>query len=150
MYALLHVHEEQHDVALDDGQLDLGPDGSAQRVVRAGHHASRVHQPKPPAVPLHRAEVPIPRDPRLVVHDCLPAADQAVEERGLADVGPADDGDRGGAPPRPTHGPSPTPERGTREAERGTTDRAPCPKSSTLVPRSAFRLPRSTSTSAKS
>src|SRR2546422_7673019 len=62
-----------------------------------GHNPAGIDQPKPPAVPFRGSEVAIARHTRLGVHDGLAAPDDAVEERRLADVGAADDGDCGDA-----------------------------------------------------
>ena len=40
-----------------------------------------------------RAEAPVARHARLVIHQRELLADQAVEQGRLADIGPADDGD---------------------------------------------------------
>src|SRR5882762_2787843 len=138
MHPLLDVDEEQHDIARGHRRLDLDPDRTVELVVGARHHPARVHQPKPPSVPLGRAEMPIARDARASVHDRIPAPDESIEQRRLADVGAADDGDRRGAALHPPFPPS-NAERGARNAELWSP-----------VPTSAFPLPSSPSTSAKS
>src|SRR5256885_13705125 len=82
--------------------------------------------------------MPIARDARAGVHDRVPAPDQPVEQRRLADVGPADDGDGGGA----VHTlPFPTPWCGVRNGECG---------ASPSIPHSALRTPHSLTASTKS
>src|SRR5205823_14815811 len=108
-------------------------------VVRPRHHTARVHQPEPPSVPLGGAEMPIAGDARAGVHDRVPAPDQSVEQRRLADVGAADDGDGGGGALHPC--PTPNAARGSGNAER---------EADQSVPRSAFRVPSSPKASAKS
>src|SRR5262249_30985887 len=91
--ALSRVDDEQNDVGLVDGRqhlaahaLDEGLDGGG--IEPAGVDHRRLPAPeRPPAVE------PVPRHPGHVAHQRLPAADQAIEERRLADVGPADDGE---------------------------------------------------------
>src|SRR5207237_6062381 len=132
------IDPENHDIAHGHRGFDLAPHGAVELVVRARHHPARVHQPKPLSVPLGRAKMPIARDSRTGVHDRIPASDEPVEQRRFADVGPADDRDGGGAPhPCPT----PNAERGSGNAER---------EAGAPVPRSAFRVPSSPKTSAKS
>src|SRR6266478_4098207 len=67
------------------------------RIDRSGDQASGIHEPKPAAIPLGGGEMTVARHTRLGVHDRLAPPDDAVEERGLADVGPADDGNGGDA-----------------------------------------------------
>src|SRR5207249_7445411 len=146
------VYEEQHHIALGYRRLDLGPDRAVQRVGRVRHHASRIHQPKPSSVPLDGAEVPIARDARTGVHDRLPASDEPIEQRRLADVGAADDGNSGGAALHPC--PSPNAECGVWNAELNCRFRVLMPacgvEAGTSIPHSAFPIPHSVSTSAKS
>src|ERR1051326_7889693 len=51
-------------------------------------------EPEAPAIPCRGRKMRVPRDPRLRVHDGEPPADDPVEQRRLADVGPANDRDR--------------------------------------------------------
>ena len=94
--AFRHVHEKQHQIALGHRGFDLRSHRAAELVLRARDHPAGVHEPEAPSVPLGRAEMPIPRHAGAIVHDRLPPADQPVEERGLPDIGPTDDGDGGG------------------------------------------------------
>src|SRR2546428_3498250 len=105
-----------HDVACRHRRLDLRPNRAVELVVCTWDHPARVHQPKPPSVPLGRAEVSIARDARARVNDRIPAPDEPVEQRGFAHVGAADDRDRPGAAP-PLASPSPNAEYGMRNQE---------------------------------
>ena len=88
---LLAVHHEEQQVALLDGQEHLLVE--AQGIV-PGHQAAGVdHLDRAVVGEVGRSRDAVAGDPRLVVDDGLPPADQAVEQGRLADVGAADDGD---------------------------------------------------------
>ena len=95
-HAVDDVHHEQHEIAFRDRRLDLSADGAVQGVA-GRYEASRVHQPKAAAIPLRRREVAVAGHAGARVHDRFAPADDAVEQRGLADVGAPDDGDGGSA-----------------------------------------------------
>ena len=55
--------------------------------------AAGVHEREGAPAPLGLGADAVARDAGLVVHDGDAPADDAVEQGGLADIGPADDGD---------------------------------------------------------
>ena len=65
-----------------------------QRVLLAGHEAAGVDDGELPALPLGVRVVAVAGDAGRRPHERQAPADQAVEERGLAHVGAADDGDQ--------------------------------------------------------
>ena len=88
------VHHEHDHVGLADREarlflhLDLDDAGDRRRVEPAG-----VDDDEPPAVPFGVAVEPVARGMCAILHDGRALADDSVEERGLANVRPADDGD---------------------------------------------------------
>src|SRR5207245_8942324 len=78
-------------------ELSRGSERASLRTVSTVHEAAIVQEPKGLAVPLRPGEVAVAGDSRPLVHDRIAPADDAVEQRGLADVGPADDGHGGEA-----------------------------------------------------
>ena len=86
-----HVHHEQHQVGHPDGPLGLGADLSLEPV-GAAQPASCVDESERTTVPLGDELLAITGDARSFLHDRDPLADDAVDERGLADVGPAHHG----------------------------------------------------------
>src|SRR5207249_1219946 len=78
-----------------DRQLGLAPDGGLEPDFDVGKEAPGVHQVEGAAGPLGDREVAVAGDPRAIVDHRLAASEHAVEQGGLADVGPADDGDDG-------------------------------------------------------
>ena len=87
------VDDEQDDVGLLDREQHLLADGGLEALGRARHEPARVHEVERAAVPLDVAVEAVARHAGLVVHDRVAALGEAVEERALAHVGPADDGD---------------------------------------------------------
>ena len=112
-----HVHHEDAEVGLGDGhpRLLLGAPGQLgdPGVLRhqRGVEARGVHQGEAAASPLGHPVEAVPGQPRGLVDDRLALPGQPVEEGGLADVGPADDGDdaahrsQGGVPAAPPGAP---------------------------------------------
>ena len=92
------VDDEQHDVGPADGGLDLARHLGVQRRCRAaGHPASGVDDAEGDAEPLRFDLLAIAGDAGAVLDDRGLLADDAVEQRRLADVGASDDGDDGKA-----------------------------------------------------
>ena len=89
------VDDEQHDVGVAHGGLDLAADLGLE-VGAAGHPAAGVDDAERHAEPLGLERLAVAGDARAVLDDGRLLADDAVEQRRLADVGPADDGTTGG------------------------------------------------------
>mmetsp|Transcript_13595 Transcript_13595/g.48723 ORF Transcript_13595/g.48723 Transcript_13595/m.48723 type:complete len:399 (-) Transcript_13595:382-1578(-) len=91
------AHRERS-LGLDHPREDLEPadgvhGGRRARVPRERLQPSGVHHHELRVAPERSDVHPVARDPGLVVHDRALRPGQAVEQRGLADVWPADDGD---------------------------------------------------------
>ncbi len=86
------IDDEQDDVGLGDREARLLLDPRLDRVARVDLEAAGVDDHEPPAVPLGVAVQPVTRRPGAVLDDRRARPDDAVEQRGLADVGPAHDG----------------------------------------------------------
>ena len=84
--ALARVDDEQDEVGLLDRRVDLPAHGLDQRLRRERIEAARVDDRGLPALEAHLAVEPVARHAGHVAHERLAAADEAVEERGLADV----------------------------------------------------------------
>jgi hypothetical protein len=78
---------------LGETRLRLLADRARERVLVAEVHATRVDQLERAPVPLALHLVAVARHPRALVHDRLARAAQAVDQRGLAHIRIADDGD---------------------------------------------------------
>ena len=89
----LRVDHEQRDVGVGQRLAHLVPDRDGERVGVLEVDAAGVDQRERPAVPVGRELLAVARDPRTLVHDRLARLREAVDERGLADVRIADDGD---------------------------------------------------------
>ena len=87
------VDEEQDDVRLGDGEARLLLDARLDRVVRVELEPARVDDDEAPAVPLGVAVEAVAGRPGAVLDDGRPLAEEPVEQRALADVRSADDGD---------------------------------------------------------
>ena len=88
------VHDEQDDVGGGDGQLGLLCDLCSHTFGVRGP-ASGVDDHEFPASPVGVVADPVPGDAGQVLHHSLAAADDAVHQHRLPDVGPADDGHDG-------------------------------------------------------
>ena len=89
------VDHQHDDRGLGHRLARLRLDRAGQVVLLLHVDAARVDQQEAPAVPLGLDLLAVARDARLLVHDGLARAGQAVDERRLADVRVADDGDLG-------------------------------------------------------
>lgn len=95
--AILHIDDEDDEVGGFDGEFDLFKGGAGDDV--AGFFAAEeadaagVHKGKGMPAPLGFGGYSIASDAGLIMHDGNTTTDDAVKERGLADVGPSDDGD---------------------------------------------------------
>ena len=87
------VGQEEDEVGLGDGRLRLLGDRARDRIRAGDVDAARVDQQEPLAVPLADELLPVARDAGRLVHDRRARLGQAVDERRLADVREADDGD---------------------------------------------------------
>ena len=87
------VDHEQRDLGVGDRLARLVLDRDGQRVLVVEVDAAGVDQRAAAAVPLGRELLAVARDARPLVDDRLARLGEAVDERGLADVGIADDGD---------------------------------------------------------
>ncbi len=93
----LNIDDEDDDVCRIDGDTHLLNRSLSDDVVSffaaQQADAAGVHEGKRPATPLGFGCNAVAGHARLVMHDGNPPPYNAVEERGLADVWPADDGD---------------------------------------------------------
>ena len=87
------VDDEQDDVGLGDREPGLLLDARLDRVVRVELEPAGVDDDEPPAVPLGVAVQPVAGRPGAVLDDRRALAEEPVEQRALADVRSADDGD---------------------------------------------------------
>ncbi len=86
------IDQEQHDVGALDGALGEAAHARLQRLAPRGLPARRVEQGEGEVAELGRRLAHVARHARRVVDDGAAAADQPVEQSGLADIGSADDG----------------------------------------------------------
>ena len=84
------IHDEQHGVGEIDRDLGLRGDGGVD-ALRIGLPAAGVDDRELAVLPLGLVVHPVAGDAGGVLHDGLATADDAVDERGLADVRAADD-----------------------------------------------------------
>ena len=89
------VDHEQHGVAIVQRRLGLRAHAAGQRGRVALLQARGVDNGEVEVAEARLALAPVARDAGLVVDQRELAADEPVEQRRLADVGPADDGDFG-------------------------------------------------------
>ncbi len=87
------VDQEQHDVRLLDGPLDLLDRGAEERVVGPEEQAAGVDQLEGGPLPLHLGVVAVARRARPSVGDGLAAPADPIEERRLPDIGATDESD---------------------------------------------------------
>jgi hypothetical protein len=87
------IDQQEDHVGLLDGQPGLLLDALLDGVARVLLEAAGVDDDEAPAVPLGHVVQPVARRSRAILDDRHALADDAVEERALADVRPADDGD---------------------------------------------------------
>ena len=128
------VDHEDYEVGLLDGRHDLIPHGRDEVRLRARIEAARVHDGGLPALEGSRAIETVPGHPGHVVDDGASAADQAIEERGLADVGTAHESDDG-AHHGETASAQPAEQRGDERApETGSTARTGTPSDALTSP----------------
>ena len=88
------VDHEQHEIGLGDRRARLVGDLALHRARVARIDAAGVEDREGRAPPLDDQLLAVARDAGLLVHDGLARRGQAVDERRLADVREADDGDR--------------------------------------------------------
>ncbi len=96
--AFLHVDDQHDDIRRFDGQFHLFERGLDDDV--AGFFAAQqtdaagVHEREGVPAPLGLGGDAVARDAGLVMHDGDAPSDDAIEQRGLADIRPADNGDQ--------------------------------------------------------
>src|SRR5687768_100956 len=93
MDADLRVDDEEGHVRLFDRGRDLTANLAVHWRARIVGQSAGVDEPERPAIPLGTREVAIARRPRFLGDDRAVVADDAVEQRGLADVGAPDERD---------------------------------------------------------
>src|SRR5262249_31461368 len=94
--ALARIEHEEHKVSAPDRRFALCAHARGDAARRRLFQARRVHQAHGVAANLRLTFASVARQARPVRHQRGVLARQAVEERRLADVRPADDGDGGG------------------------------------------------------
>ena len=92
--AAVHDHDDRGGFVERDPSLakDFGRD----EIFVFGKDAAGIDDAKCVAAPVGFAVQAVAGDAGFVADDGAPRSDQAIEQRGLADVGPADDGDEWG------------------------------------------------------
>ena len=93
-HARAAVDDEHDDTSLCNGAQALLAHAALKLRFAFDLEAAGVDHGELPPGPFRVREQPVAGHPGLVVHERLAASDDAVEERRLADVRPADDGDR--------------------------------------------------------
>lgn len=88
------IDDDQHHLSIADGTNGIGPGKLFQAIVHAGAapQAGGIEQPEPADVPAPVDGDGIAGDPGFRAGDQAIAPDQAVDQRRLADVGPANHG----------------------------------------------------------
>jgi hypothetical protein len=94
--ALLDIHHEDDDVGRLDGEFHLFERRLNDDIVRLfapeQADAAGIHQCERPPAPIHFGGDAVARDAWLIMHDGNAPPGDAIEQCGLADVGPADNG----------------------------------------------------------
>ncbi len=93
----LAVIDEDDQITFIEGKFHLLANGGIEQIRRTGNPAAGVHDVEGASLPIHFAEMTITRHAGFGRGDRLFRAGGAVEDRGLANVGAADDGDEGKA-----------------------------------------------------
>ena len=93
MHADLRIDDEQQQVGLVDRLVHLPPDLDVHRHARIVGDAAGVDEPELRGRPFGSREMAVARRARLLADDRAVVADDAVEERRLPDVRPADERD---------------------------------------------------------
>jgi len=86
------VDQEKHDIGAVDGALGEAAHARLERLATLGLPPRRIEQGEGEITELCRRFADVPRHAGRVVDDGAAAPDQPVEQRGLADIGPTDDG----------------------------------------------------------
>src|SRR3954471_11241495 len=86
MQSVLRIDDEHQQVRLFDCLEDLSLDLHIHRHPRIVSKSAGINQPELTPVPIRASEVTITRGASFVTHDCAVLTNDAVEERGLADV----------------------------------------------------------------
>ena len=95
---VVRVEHQDHDMRLGDRLQRLGDAGALDRVIDPGAapHAGGIDEQEIAPVALKRHQDAVARGAGLIAGDHALLADQAIHQRRLADVGPADDRDADG------------------------------------------------------
>src|SRR4051812_47878003 len=91
MQSVLRIDDEHQQVRLFNCLEDLSLDLDIHRHPRIVSQSAGINQPELTPVPIRASEVTITRGASFVAHDCAVLTNNAVEERGLADVGSTDE-----------------------------------------------------------
>ena len=96
--ALLNVDDQQNHVRRLDGQIHLQQCGSGDHIggffPAQQTDTARVHQRVGATMPFGLGHHSVTSDTGLIMNNSDAATDDSIEERGLADVGTAHDGDK--------------------------------------------------------
>ncbi len=87
------IDDQHEEVSFGNGHIDLAANLQIHWDPRIFGDAAGVDQPESPAVPLGACEVAVSSGTSLVADDRCVGADDSVEQCGLSDVGPPDQGD---------------------------------------------------------
>ncbi len=121
--ALPDVEQEDDDLGLVDRNFGLGLDGRLRLVFGAVKVESRgVDHGELAAAPVGDPVQAVAGQPGLGIDDGLAPAQDAVEQRGLADIGAADDGDDGARHRSIRPERRPQPQEGARRATQNGTN----------------------------
>ena len=94
-HSLLHIDDEENYSRRIDRQLDLRIRCARDHVLRLfpaqQAESAGIDEGEPPPVPFRLSADAVARHPRLIVHNGNAPPNDAVEERRLADIGPAHD-----------------------------------------------------------
>src|SRR5215208_2489658 len=98
------VDDEKQQICLVDRLQHLLANLEIHRQAGVFRQPTRVDEPKGAPCPLGAPKMAVSRGSSLIAHDRRVAPDQAIEQRRLADVGPADHGNDGDAHAAPRCG----------------------------------------------
>ena len=98
--ALLDVHHKDDDVSCFDRELHLFERRLYDDIIRLfpaeQADAASIYEREGLPAPFHLGADAVARDARLIVHDSDAPTGDAIEQGGLADIGPADNGNQSG------------------------------------------------------
>src|SRR3954467_9485250 len=91
MQSVLRIDDEHQQVRLFNCLEDLSLDLYIHGHPRIVSESARINQPELTPVPIRASEVTVTRGASFVAHDCAVLTNDAVEKRGLANVGPTNE-----------------------------------------------------------